>query len=341
MERSHGDLEDDVGRGGAADGVGATLKDGTRILTRMPAATPDDRSLLRGEVLGAPRPRPPDGYQLSVGLLNLATATEALSIPAGVTNWTHFEGALMSVIVMESVHSYRQVGTAVMLAPGLAVSAAHVLHDELESGTNVRVLCAGPRSTGLDMWAVKTITNAVSDDIMYLSLEPASPFGDGWCLFRLPITTRQPDVGENLHVVGFRLHPDASDRGDLTFSGNLFAAAGKVTGFYEEKRDSVMIPFPAIEIACGSLGGMSGGAVIDEFGHLIGVTSAGLDTEDGEGPTYAAWIVGALNRRLPLGWPQGIYGGTPIHLLDIDQKLLVVDDRSRVRIEGDELFYRN
>ena len=47
-----------------------------------------------------------------------------------------------------------------------------------------------------------------------------------------------------------------------------------------------MAPFPVIEISCGTLGGMSGGAVLDASGSVIGILSAGLSHDDGRGPSY-------------------------------------------------------
>ena len=75
---------------------------------------------------------------------------------------------------------------------------------------------------------------------------------------------------------------------------------------------------------------MSGGAVLDETGFLLGVTSRALTSEDGLGPTFAAWVVGALNRELEIARPAGLYP-QPVHLLDIDHPLLFIEGRDHVR----------
>jgi hypothetical protein len=75
---------------------------------------------------------------------------------------------------------------------------------------------------------------------------------------------------------------------------------------------------------------MSGGALLDETGFLLGTTSRGLTSEDGLGPTLAAWVVGALNRELEIPWPPGLYP-QPVHLLDIDKRLLFIEGRDHVR----------
>jgi hypothetical protein len=95
--------------------------------------------------------------------------------------------------------------------------------------------------------------------------------------------------------------------------GELFVAAGEVETIHWPRRDALLVPCPAIEIRCGSLGGMSGGAVIDEGGALVGILSRSFETADGLGPSTAAWILHALMFDVTLPWPPGVYRpNTPI-----------------------------
>ena len=68
-----------------------------------------------------------------------------------------------------------------------------------------------------------------------------------------------------------------------------------------------MAPCPTIEVLSGTLGGMSGGAVLDVNGQVVGITSMGLDTDDQQGPTLAAWWLPAFFWRPQLSWPHGFY----------------------------------
>jgi hypothetical protein len=78
---------------------------------------------------------------------------------------------------------------------------------------------------------------------------------------------------------------------------------------------------------------MSGGAVIDEHGALVGILSRSFDTEDGNGPSTAAWIIHALMFDVTLPWPPGAYQpNTPILNLPHDQ--LTIYGRDRVRLVG-------
>jgi hypothetical protein len=257
--------------------------------------------------------------------------SDATVVPDGVTNWTFFNGALSTIVVRDRSASVA-TGTAVMIAPGLAITASHILRDRLDEvlAGDVALLGVGPTEAGLDLWQIRKLSIA-EDDVAYLSLELASEISAAWRFRTIPITTRAPRPGELVHVVGFRLDAvDAKDDG-LSLAGDLFAARGKVRATYYPIRDRLLMPYPTIEIACGSLGGMSGGAVLDDSGFLLGVIARGLEAEDGKGPTFAAWVIGAVNRQLDVPWPPGVYE-QPVHVLDIDDRLLWVEGRSNVKV---------
>lgn len=167
---------------------------------------------------------------------------------------------------------------------------------------------------------------------------------EGWRFTTLPVTTRCPAPGEQLTIVGFRF----AEPPELTNSkfaglmeGDLFAAAGEVVATYHPIRDKVLMPFPTIEVACGSLHGMSGGAVLDQNGALMGIVSRSLKSEDGnnDGPTSAVWLIGALGRRLDLPWPSGLYGER-VEIMAIPERLLHIIGRDAVTVTESRTEYR-
>lgn len=261
------------------------------------------------------------------------STSDATDIPQGVTNWTFFEGALLMVFVRTAEEDV-VVGTAAVIAPGLAISAAHVLTDYLAQilAGAASLICIGPRSVGLDFWRVRRLSTCdTDDDVAYLSLELASAIPPQWRLRTIALTTRAPRNGETLHVVGFKFPTVRREPGGFRAFGNLYFAAGPVAAVYPIRRDALLLPYPCIEIACGSLNGMSGGAVLDGRGRLVGVISRGWETDDGQGPSYAAWIVGALNRSVEISWPPGMYP-QPIHLLAMDTHLMPIEGRDRIEV---------
>ncbi|MBD3886381.1 trypsin-like peptidase domain-containing protein [Phormidium tenue FACHB-886] len=259
------------------------------------------------------------------------SGADSTPIPQGTINWTFFEGALLAVVV-STPEDHVVLGTAVVIAPGLAITATHVFNERIPDilcGA-VSIACVGPTSTGVEFWRVRTINTCPSDDIAYLSIQLASPISASWRFRSIALTTRAPKPGEMVYVIGFQFPNVFSDsQFSVRMTGNLYVASGKVGSVYYPMRDSVLMPFPAIEIMCGSLGGMSGGAVLDAQGYLLGVTSRGFETDDRSGPSYAAWLVGGLNRKLEIPWPPGLYP-QQVHLLEMDGCTLRIDGREHV-----------
>jgi hypothetical protein len=109
----------------------------------------------------------------------------------------------------------------------------------------------------------------------------------------------------------------------------MLAACGQVKAAFMPYRVQSR-PYPALEVECGSLGGMSGGAVLGTDGRLVGVVSRGFS--DGEPPTEVAWIIGGLNLRVILPWPEGMYREGEIGVLSVPEGLLTIEGRDAVAV---------
>jgi hypothetical protein len=256
----------------------------------------------------------------------------AAAAPEGLTNWEFFEGALLALGFRYEDGQVAVLGSAVMIAPGLALTATHVLRDllpRLESG-RVSMFALGVRPNDkLDYFSVRTLNyrDSSASDLCWLSLFLQSEPDVGWGFSLFPVTTRTPKVGHRVAVLGFRfpeavMSPGAAASDLAPLKGNAYAAAGTVSEIYYPRRESVMAPFPAIEVQCGALHGMSGGPVIGDDGRLLGIASSAFDED---GPMIAAWVIEALVRPLDVGWPPGLWapGTVPIDvrngIVDIDR----------------------
>jgi hypothetical protein len=283
---------------------------------------------------------PKDGAELSVEPVFLVGSPGGC-VPQSVGNATFFEGAALALSVRQA-GSQAMVGTAIMLTPGLAVTATHVVRDLVTpfQHRTAGLACVGLTSQGLELWRVVGLSIA-DDDIAFVSLKLASAITSKWCLRCIRLTTRVPRVGEKLTIVGFRF-PTMTRPGGKAFSakGDLYAAAGEFVGLHFPARDRILMPYPVLEIECGSLGGMSGGAVVDDHGHLLGVVSRGWDTDDGKGPTYAEWIVSGLNRLVDIPWPPKFHH-SPVRVMDINPGAIRIEGRDHIWMGSDEsLQYR-
>ncbi len=235
------------------------------------------------------------------------------------------------------------LGTAVMLAPGLAVTARHILDGYMEAisdGGDFGAFLVGIRDDETDYWAVRSVSRANGEDVDFLGIELRSKLHPSHTVPVLPATTRCPDVGEELTIMGFRFDQDstfATAAGRVSMYGALFSAKGRVLAVYPEQRDSVMVTFPAIEIGCGSIGSMSGGAVVDAGGHVVGVISVGMGGLTDSGPTTASWLAPLLGRPVQLVWPPGAYPeeiavADAISVLQGRDHLTVVDGTTQLSV---------
>jgi hypothetical protein len=231
-------------------------------------------------------------------------------------------------LVIKAENEVHILGTAFMVAPGIALTATHIISnyiDEIKDG-KMAIYCAGIRSECVELWKVLSIAYSPDDDISVFSICAASELPPDKIYYRFGITTRAPKNGEAIQIYGFREHSIVNCYDKVEFGTDIFASTGTVTAVYPYGIGKTYIPYPIIELNCGSLGGMSGGIAIDQNGLVIGIVSRGLDTEDQCGPTYVSWIINSLTKNITLQWPQGLYT-IPTTLLSLNEYLLYIDNR--------------
>jgi hypothetical protein len=284
---------------------------------------------LRGVVTGDPLKKLAVGAAIGTTIVGPGESN-ARTEPADVKNWGYFQGALLAIHVTRGAVS-EIAGTAAMIAPGLALSATHVFADQhgdlsaIGSG-EVTLGCVGVRDGSLDVWNVRSIAYDSNDDLAFLSLELASDLPEGWTFTQFALTTRAPKTGEHLTILGYRFKDVSA--GGAQARGDLYVARGTVRAVYPKGRDGHLMKWPTIEIECGSLNGMSGGAVLDSDGLLMGIISKGIVDI-----TYAAWVIGAFPRQLDIPWPPGMYP-RPVRLVDLSELALRIVGREAVRKTG-------
>ena len=196
---------------------------------------------------------------------------------------------------------YHGDGSAVLIAPGVAYAAKHALQayeEELRSGRRpvVAISPAPPGGEDLLIWRVKEIILG-EPDIGILRLALASPIPKK-AIGVAGLTTRAPRLGDPVMIAGLRI-TGSGDSGEALES-EVRVSVGEITTVHLNERNSVMLPFPGLEVACPALGGMSGGSAFDLNGRLIGIVGSSFD--DLEGPTYVSqwWPIAAW--RLQEHW---------------------------------------
>jgi hypothetical protein len=243
-----------------------------------------------------------------------------------------FEGLILQLILVKE--SSRDIeGTAVLVAPGVALAATHVVQpyfEQLKSG-EISLHCVGVREGEMTIWLVRDLTQVLESDITIFTLELVTDFQEPLRISLASLTTRTPAAGEMVTVVGFRTPKPASfEDGAFTFDGTMILSHGKVTAVYAEPtgRDRLMLPWPCLEIDCPTWGGMSGGPAFDRNGFLVGLLCSSVGGESElSGPSYISLLHKTLACSFSGGWPENLVDGSAG---------LICTERSKAAIDAPE-----
>lgn len=191
------------------------------------------------------------------------------------------------------------LGSGVMVGPGLLLTATHVL-DEFTNSTQPPLLMTFLES-GTRAWLPKDVTTIsgpsefghdrkVVSDISLVSCTLNSDALAERPLMLAPMQVALPLIGERLWAFGFR-HRGIAE-GDALITP--LVSSGLVTAAFPRGRGE-RLASSCIEVDMDVRGGMSGGAVVNSDGYLVGIVSASVS--DG-GPTYVTLIWEALRMRV-------------------------------------------
>lgn len=296
----------------------------------------DPLELIPVETILDPTSVEPDGAKLH--FVSGAVAPQGEGTRQSLTDWRLMEGVLLAVGFQDG-DTIKIEGSAVMVAPGVALTARHVFDqwwDVINRKGIAPFLIAGC-SWGHQLWSITNINKVQATDLALLTLVPASELPPGRKFHQATISARPPVVGEPVLVAGFRAGAPSFRIENAVARLNIqpLGAVGRVKAVHINQRDSVVLPFPVVEIDCSAVGGMSGGPVFDQAGHLIGIISLSMETDDDLGPTYASLAFLALGWRIPTSWPPGLLPSS-IALIEIDPRLCPIHDRDRIDITFDD-----
>lgn len=190
------------------------------------------------------------------------------------------------------------LGSGVMVGPGLLVTATHVLDEFRRDGSPPVFMTFLP--SGTRAWLpldVVTLSGAsefderrkVVSDMSLVSCTLNSEACAELPLMLAPMQIALPLIGERLYTIGFR-HHKIEDRTALV---TPLISSGLVTAAYPNGRGERMAS-PCFEVNMDSVGGMSGGAVLNADGYLVGILSSSFEG----GPSYVTLIWEALHLRV-------------------------------------------
>ncbi|MCD2175971.1 trypsin-like serine peptidase [Rhizobium sp. C4] len=186
------------------------------------------------------------------------------------------------------------IGSGVMVAPGILLTATHVLQEFSPSSAGPLFLTFLPGAARawlpFDVATISKQSEFDGDRKIYsdVSLVSCTLNSDALPEFPLGLATMQialPLVGERLWAIGFR-HQHIENGSTLV---TPMVSSGLVTEAFPHGRGE-RLASPCFEVNMDTLGGMSGGAVVNSEGRLVGIVSSSF----AGGPSYVTLIWEAL-----------------------------------------------
>ena len=214
------------------------------------------------------------------------------------------------VVFPNAMHAY-QSGSCCRIARSLYLTAAHVVADWLNKfGDSAEIWAVhaeeGPR------YSIWTVDCAWINPLSDLAILHAKPHNDTAATDKewpsLALNLAPPLIGER--IVGFGHHspdqsittgPDGARHIEVTMPGA--ATVGEVREVHHEKRDPVRLNFPCFRVNARFDGGMSGGPVFNDHGHVCGVICSNLppNTEEEEHVSYATTLWPLMATQIMIG----------------------------------------
>jgi len=204
-------------------------------------------------------------------------------------------------------------GTAVIVAPGLALTALHVVEEclrvhhghRLERGKihnlDVASSMEAIQISGEQSYAVWRVTKVASridySDLAWLQMTWQGPTrGD---LDEIRLTLLPPKRGSEVQAFAYRGGRVLFDGKRVNVAIEAVTVRGRVIEVHPEKRDPAFLNFASFQTDARFDPAMSGGAVFDESGSLCGVVCSGFNVEPGaEEISYAALLWPCVATRL-------------------------------------------
>lgn len=226
-------------------------------------------------------------------------------VPLGAQN-----GVLLALSFRDR-NGHHTYGSGVMVGPGLALCAAHVLHendfyDKLQRDEATLVVQAPLPEGGMQLWTVLRMALVPNSDLAVLSMVLTSSYPADRRFVTACLTTRMPALGDVLTVTGLSAVGNGTEPIARSTHVEMFTQchAGLVIDRYPNGRDRNLAG-PCLAVECAVPGGTSGGPVFDSRGYLVGILSTSYD---GAEISFVSHIWPALVRAeaCPV-WPPAPY----------------------------------
>lgn len=187
-------------------------------------------------------------------------------------------------------------GTAVIIGPGLAITAQHVIADlfrkfegsdmnfpansEIGGSFHLQLIQIIKSGKSALIWNVTRLWSSIYTDIAVLRLSPHTKEAQNYKWKSPSIDLIPPNVGEEVACFGYRNPSLSKDGEEIEWGVDPRTSIGQVQEIHYEKRDSVRLNFPCFRTNARFDGSMSGGSVLKKTGKLCGIICSNLPPSD-------------------------------------------------------------
>jgi len=280
-----------------------------------------------------------DGFQLAV------RSVRPIPHPgrAFVLEHPEFSGALLT-LSSTTPEGHHVHGTAFLVAPGIAMTAAHTIQGWMAEGhferPNYAMFALSTYSAELRTWEIRQCVIPAQDgDVALLMLAPRFEITSGVEIVHFELTAIAPSSGAEVFAIGTRLEPPDEilpmkwPGGAQRITLATVTSSGPIREYFPQGTPLLKAPCFAADIF--TVGGMSGGPVFDRRGMVVGVISRSFESQTvEEWTTFVALPWPALTFEFEAAWPPHMFpAGTTLKAM--------TEEGFRVGVTDDgHLFYR-
>jgi S1-C subfamily serine protease len=201
-------------------------------------------------------------------------------------------------------------GCCLLIAPGLAITAKHVINHidekfvltEPKPGGNLRdyaIHVSASRALGHITFEVETVYQCANSDLALLQVRALNEESYTYPVVTPSINFDPPPLGSEVFTFGYPRQTAQLDEGFIVWESQVFSSLGHVQEYWPERRDAAVLTFPSFQLDAEVIGHMSGGPIANRNGEIVGVIAGGLDDGEGGRPiSYGAALWPLLGTRM-------------------------------------------
>ncbi len=238
-------------------------------------------------------------------------------------------------------------GTGVVVSPYLAFAARHVFEDhwrrhhsepmplEPEAVTRFSFILAQQVGDELNLWNVTRVWASGETDIILLRLTPFSKGAQEYKFRHMTLAVLPPPIGTQIHAFGYaESFIEVAGPRELSIRHRPRSTHGEVIEVFPGGRDRIAMPFPCFRTNARFDGGMSGGPIFNETGHLCGLICSSYPPfeADEQHASYGVMLWPIMGMPIDLaraGYAPG--ARYAVHDL-VKDKMLVVSDADKLTV---------